>query len=537
MKIENYSSKARRKIENFLYTVVHLKPRQVVYQVWRRLYKPSLKRVEAPAFQLLEGFVAPIPKYRCCEGNKMTFLNITDTFSSWNETKHGMLWAYNLNYFDWLGQEGMSGEDGIKWIDKFIKEVMGERLEKNNMEAAATLTANRSTLNSLSMDPYPIALRSINWIKFLTLHPEYQTKSRLDALYSQVLLLRRKLEYHLLGNHLLEDAYALFMAAVFFQDQRLFRFASCFLRKQLEEQILPDGAHYEQSPMYHCILLERLLDCINLVRSSIFNFQFLIFNFQFSIFNFQLLYASRMLGHLESIVWSDGSIPLLNDSAYGIAPTPKQLFDYARRLEIKWEPLAMQECGYRKMTSTRMEAIVDIGNITATYQSGHTHADTFNYVLNIDGKPFVVDTGISTYNKTARRQYERSTAAHNTVGVGECDSSRVWGGFRVGRRCHTEITEITDDMIVARHNGFEKPCYRTFRMDSEAFVVEDRYDGEAISYVHLAEGTDANRLKVSGDGLIDIQTKPCEYSTEYNQFHNGTVLEITFRGHVRYTIS
>ncbi len=37
----------------------------------------------------------------------------------------------------------------------------------------------------------------------------------------------------------------------------------------------------------------------------------------------------------------------------------------------------------------------------------------------------------STYNKTARRQYERSTSAHNTVTVGNKDSSEV-GRFPYG---------------------------------------------------------------------------------------------------------
>lgn len=454
----------------------------------------------------------------------MTFLNISDSFRSWNDTTHGMLWAYNLNYMDWLNQPGMSLEEGTRWIDKFIDELPS---------------------NKIGLDPYPIALRNINWMKFLTLHPECATKQRLDALYSQMLLLERKLEYHLLGNHLLEDAYALFIAAVFFQDRRLFRHASRLLLRELEEQVLPDGAHYEQSPMYHCILLDRLLDCINISSHTEINQEFKDSRIVFpttddtdslKAYSLRLTaYASQMLGHLESIVWSDGSIPLLNDAAYGIAPTPEQLFDYARRLGIKWEPIAMKECGYRKMKNERMEAIVDVGNITATYQPGHTHADTFTYELRIDGRPFVVDTGISTYDKTPRRQYERGTSAHNTVRVGECDSSRVWGGFRVGRRCHTDITDNTDDMIVASHNGYEKPCYRTFRMDSEAFVIEDKYDGEAVSYIHLAEGADVSRLTVSGDGLIGIQTRPWQYSTEYNRFHNGTVLDIKFSGHVRCT--
>lgn len=45
------------------------------------------------------------------------------------------------------------------------------------------------------------------------------------------------------------------------------------------------------------------------------------------------------------------------------------------------------------------EAIVDVGDIRASYQPGHSHADTFNYELRIGGKPFVMDTGISTYER------------------------------------------------------------------------------------------------------------------------------------------
>lgn len=85
---------------------------------------------------------------------------------------------------------------------------------------------------------------------------------------------------------------------------------------------------------------------------------------------------------------------------------------------------------------------MDVGDIKASYQPDHSHADTFNYELRIGGKPFVVDTGISTYDKTARRQYERGTAAHNTVMIGNKDSSEVWGGFRVGKRAKVRLLKI-----------------------------------------------------------------------------------------------
>jgi len=435
------------------------------------------------------------------------FLNIQDIFSSWNMTEHGMLWAYNLNYMDWLGQEGMSQEKGEEWIDRFI----------------ADLPSNR-----IGLDPYPIALRSINWIKFFSRHPQSITKERLDSLYSQVLLLEKKLEYHLLGNHLLEDAYALFFASVFFQDERLFNKTAKLLTGQLKEQVLSDGAHYEQSPMYHCIMLDRLMDCYNISLNNE------CFEEQRHINQFLRRIAEKMLGHLMSIVWKDGSIPLLNDSAYGIAPSCQQLLDYADRLGLSYQALKLGECGYRKMNSNHLEVILDVGNVAAVYQPGHTHADTFSYELRLDGEPFIVDTGISTYDKTPRRQYERSTVAHNTVVVNGKDSSHVWGGFRVGKRCKVTLQKDTEAEVIASHDGYGKPCQRRFAMKDGAFVVDDIYDGEAVSLIHLAAHSDMNRIHI--DGATDVRVEERKYSVEYNRFIDCKTMEIHFNGKLRYTI-
>lgn len=77
-----------------------------------------------------------------------------------------------------------------------------------------------------------------------------------------------------------------------------------------------------------------------------------------------------MLGHLASVVYKDNTIPLLNDSAEGIAPSPTQLFAYAKRLDMDWEKLPMGACGYRKLMAGHWEAIVDVGDIRASYQPG-----------------------------------------------------------------------------------------------------------------------------------------------------------------------
>ena len=135
----------------------------------------------------------------------------------------------------------------------------------------------------------------------------------------------------------------------------------------------------------------------------------------------------------------------------------------------------------------------------------------------------------------ARRQLERSSAAHNVVVVDGMDSSEVWGGFRVGRRAKVEILHSNPNEVVARHNGFGGFCTRRFAMTETAFVVEDWFEGEAVSYVHLAEGVAPER--VVAEGAKDVRIRPWKYATEYNRFHDGTVVEILFEKHLKYTIS
>ena len=344
-----------------------------------------------------------------------------------------------------------------------------------------------------------------------------RSKKRLDSLYSQLLLLEKKLEYRLLGNHLLEDSYALYIGAAFFREEAKLKKYQTLLYSQLQEQILPDGAHFEQSPMYHCILLDRLLDCINIRKT-----------------NELVAYAERMLGHLESMCWEGQNIPLLNDSAKGIAPEPRQLFDYAKRLGLSWVPIKMKECGYRKLIAGGIDAIIDVGNITASYQPGHTHADCLNYVLHINGNPVVVDTGVSTYNPTERRQYERSTPAHNCVSVGGKDSSEVWGGFRVGKRCEVQIINDGDSCVVASHNGYDKPCIREFQINQQEFIIIDRYKGNAVSYIHLAPGVLSDVVQIEHAEKVDV----CEdiISEEYNLFMDTKCLKIYFNDYCKYKI-
>lgn len=512
------------------HTLRHLRVRQVAYQVWYRLHKPRLRKLFPLERQACVPRFHTFPaKPPCCAGQEFTFINLPGRFDHWQDRSKGMLWAYNLNYMDWLLQLGMSVEEGAKWIDCFIDQL---------------------PQNVIGQDPYPTALRSINWIKFICLHSaDISAESRLrweQSLYEQLDLLTRKLEYHLLANHLLEDLCALFIGALYFDQQKWLKQVRCWLSQELQEQYLSDGAHYEQSPMYHCILLDRLLDVYNFVLHNQNRVGDAAFLEQLRVS------LSTQLGHLSSLIYRSGRLPLVNDSALGIAPTASSIFDYASALGILWEALPLSECGYRKLQNATFEALVDVGSITASYQPGHTHADSLSYELLLQGKALIVDTGISTYEKNSRRAYERSTKAHNTVGLGERNSSHTWGGFRVGKRAKTTITHDGDSHVCAFHDGYgaEQIHHRCFTLSEETFSIEDSLTlpaQDAVSLLHLAPEVSVERFDnthiltshalIEVEGATAIEVEDCQVSEAYNQLLPTQVIIIRFLQKVSYSIT
>ena len=284
-------------------------------QVWFRLYylflpylqKHILRRVEdVPARNktiVLQPFINANQSF---SKGQFVFLNQRKAFDEidWEYEEFGKLWTYNLNYFDFLNQDNLATEEGLKMIDDFIA---------------------KTKPGATGLEAYASSLRIMNWIKF------FSVRMIKNARYDTFLLMNANLlyrfpEYHLLGNHLLENAFALLFASYYFERGRFYEKAKSILTEQLKEQILPDGAHFELSPMYHQIMLLRILDAINLVKNNSFMKQELL--------DLLTEKATKMVTWLNAISYKDGSIPLLNDSANGIAPTTAELNQYAKRIGI-----------------------------------------------------------------------------------------------------------------------------------------------------------------------------------------------------------
>lgn len=463
----------------YLHTLKYLRWKQIYYRFYYYINKKFINYSQYYTnIGNLNYAINKIP-YISYHQNKTSFDPIKKSFSylnleyeydskiNWDYAYHGKLFTYNLNYFDFLHQSNAST----------LTDYNNELIEKYCNELPKLKNANEA---------YPLSLRIINWVKYFCITENTNTKFN-QSLFCQTKILSNKIEYHLLGNHLLENAFALYISGIYFGDKTFIAEGKKIINQELQEQILDDGAHFELSPMYHCIILYRVLDCIQFASSE----YAIDPTFMESLKNT----ASKMLSWLSQIKFRNGDLPQVNDSAPDIAPSPEELLLISTRLQIPAHYLPLKESGYRKLVNDKFELFVDVGNIGPDYIPGHAHADTFSFILYCNGNPVIVDPSISTYEKNALRDVERSTLLHNTVTFNEKNSSDVWGGFRVGQRVKPKIIEDKPNHISANyydHSGnYHK---REFILEPTKVIIKDFTKGKNTA-AHFHFSYDINNVK------------------------------------------
>ena len=377
--------------------------------------------------------------------NSFKFLNEISAFGAqidWRCPEKGRLWRYNLHYFDYLESENSGPAVGLNLIRDWIRQ---------NPPGTAD-----------SWDPFPISLRIVNWTKFLSNlpSPDDIAPEIINSAYLQTLWLEGLLEYHLLGNHLFKNAKALVFCGLFFRGDDAERWLSkglAILDEQIDEQILPDGGHFERSPMYHSMILEDCLDLLNVCADKP----------HAGLNELAARLRNRlpeMMRYLSGMSHPDGQIALFNDAAFGIEAPPAQLVNYYEQLlgepapEVTGLFLSFPDSGYFVMSPrTGEKLIIDCGPVGPDYQPGHSHCDTLSFELSIKGRRVIVDSGCFQYEDGPIRQYNRGNLGHNTVTVDGENQSEVWGAHRCARRA--------------------RPLYARFACKNEEIFFEGAHDG------------------------------------------------------------
>ena len=433
--------------------------------------------------------------------------NVNFDFTVTWDVEAEMLWLYNLHYFDDLNS--VNCEQKLH----FHQQLISEWIKLN------------SNVNSIAWDPYPISLRLVNWTKFFFRYEGEIPQQWLVSFAQQALVLIKRREYHLFGNHLYANGKALIFAGVLIKGE----LGNTFLNKGLDiidkennEQFLADGGHFELSPMYHSMLLMDLLELIELAKKSE------VESLYERLPAWQYI-ALKAAGWMLKMQHSDGRIAFFNDASLGIAPPNNVIKDYLKLLEMvpniesNSPVFDMKDTGFYSVNlKDNGKLIFDAGNIGPEYQPGHAHADTLSIELSLFGQKVFVNSGTSLYGISTDREFQRSTRAHNTVTIDDLNSSQVWGGFRVAKRA--KITKrkflLNNGKIelFAEHNGYQKlgvaglhnrkitVCNGFFSIDDSITELEHKNATFRI-YLHpdvnvLSFDIDKVKLDVAGKQII-----------------------------------
>lgn len=398
----------------------------------------------------------------------------------WNRDDCSLLWLYHLHYFDDLNADG--SEARSEWHRALIQRWIDDNPPGQRVGWA----------------PYPTSLRIVNWIKW-PLSGQALSSEALHSLAIQVRWLRRRLEIHLLGNHLWANAKALIFAGTFFEGGEADswrRKGLSLIRRELDEQILADGGHFERSPMYHAIVLEDLLDLVQLAQS----YPAVIPVNDVAEWR---EYVKRMLRWLERMSHPDGEIAFFNDAALDVAPNDATLNDYAAALGLggtestDGDLIVLDTSGYVRMEDAASVLICDTGTIGPDYLPGHAHADTLSFEMSVYGQRVLVNSGTNCYEDGPDRLYQRGTRAHNAVVVDDQNSSEVWSSFRVACRAYPQDLQVNQDgqetVVACSHDGYRRLPgrvihRRTWRLKTGSLLVSDELSGKfgiAVARFHF----------------------------------------------------
>lgn len=543
-------------------TLRHLRASQIGYRLrrrvrskWERLFPARLKqRIDRDLPSELQPS-GDFPRSVCCvwgepqgervlrelQQNSLTLYHQTLPFqggADWRlprQTRH-RLWTSQLHCHDWIGQ----------LAERFAatgEEPYAKAVEHYLSDWLANCPLGGSAFDETAWSSYCIATRLGWWSRLYHLLGEGFWQNRpqfkqdfLESFALQAAYLESHLEWDLRANHLFRDAVGLAWAGRFLGESRWLEQAAHLASAQLEEQVLPDGGHFERSPMYHLHFMEDLWFLSQLLPNP----------------TDQQAMRQTWLRMAECLRWlrhPDGGISLLNDAAQNGTASPQNMLQ--REPDDAEAPHGgrhLPHFGTVVWHGELWTLFFDVGEIGPDYQPGHAHADTLTLECSYQGDRLIVDPGTYAYDRDDRRGYDRSTAAHNTVCIDAQNSSEVWHIFRVGRRAQVHNVQVefqdTGIMATATHDGYRhlpgSPEHtRKIEVTSENVLrIVDRVAGAGTHEVSMgllfapqwsaaaggdafdiasADGERRLRLGVQGDRPVKLAVEEAPYHPEFGR--------------------
>ena len=388
------------------------------------------------------------------------------------------IWLEKLHSFDWLNESSnvalkQASFLVLDWLSKFGDE------------------------HSKAWEPFTLSKRINSWVKWLSnneVQPEIISLMKL-SISLQLKRLFVDMEYHKPANHLMENFRGFFAGCKYLITSRQYfnneleyqleqTIDDCL--KQLNIQILADGAHFERSPMYHAIMLETIKD-IQAIMLIVNKQGFLLPEIIDKAKELAILCDEKtklMTEWLKKMTMPDGEIVQFNDSARikGLKP------DYEDLTEL------LESSGYFIKHNKNYSFILSCSSPMPAFLPEHSHCDILSYELAINGERIIIDSGCSGYDNETLRQMSRETEAHNLPMVQHMEQSDIWGQFNFGKRAIVTKRIYNSDasnLEIAIKDQFGQKLERKIAFSNNTIEISDflrkrRMQGCFISLIHLA---------------------------------------------------
>lgn len=439
----------------------------------------------------------------------VTFLHSSAKFywdEKWEMEDQSPLWNFNLHYFEYL----------FSLLNAYKTSGKECYLEKANHCIQSWITHNPVGKGS-AWSAYTISLRLTNWIGY---YIEAETElsddfkeEMLTSMYQQYRYLSMHMEKDILGNHYFENLKTLVLGALFFKDANMLKYVLTLFKKECCEQILPDGMHFELSPMYHKIILEDMIRVAVALKGA----------------GYRDAEIENLIEKMLDVAWSFEAgldrIPLFNDGGNNVAKSLDAIVVVCDKyLGIKPHmKTVFPQSGYYMFEWNNWKMIIDAGVPGPSYIPGHAHCDALSFELFHEGKPVIVNCGTYAY-QCKERAFFRSTQAHNTVLLNNVEQSQCWSVFRLAKRSKTKVLFVDNSSICMQMiDQNRQTVERTISVSDHEIRILDCSKSEMKSYIHVSDPC----IKVKSTSN-QVQEIDMDYAEEYGKI--GTVKTYCMKG-------
>lgn len=224
---------------------------------------------------------------------------------------------------------------------------------------------------------------------------------------------------------------------------------------------------------------------------------------------------------------------------------PTELIESLYRKERYIPPLiaCRKKGGYTILRSRNRKVLIGIDHAELGFGSiaAHGHADALSFQVYVNGTPFLVDAGTYNYHVPSnKRNYFRSSKAHNSVSISGTEQAEMLGPFLWGRKYKLKTLTVESDeqfiKIIAEitYSGITHRRVFTFNYIN-SLIIEDMVntEREANAFLNFASAVNPEKIDtgISCPGVFiqsdaSITLHPLEYSEKYNTLLKSTQAEI-----------